>query len=78
MNKQFQSIIEAGVRRAKARKSVLWADEFARRIVSSTPLSVRESDISEQIVQEAARAGVTIEFAGEKSTGREAACTSAC
>ena len=63
MHTQFQSIIEAGVRHAKARKSVLWADEFARRIVSSTPLSVRESDISEQIAEEAARAGVTIEFA---------------
>ncbi len=63
MHKQFQSIIEAGVRRAKARKSVIWADEFARRIVSSTPLSVRESDISEQIAQEACRAGVAIEYA---------------
>ena len=67
MSTQFQSIIEAGVRRAKARKSVIWADEFARRIVSSTPLSVRESDISEQIAQEAAREGVAIEFA--KQTG---------
>jgi len=66
MYTQFQSIIEAGVRSAKARKSVLWADEFARRIVSSTPLTVRESDISEQIVQEAARAGVAIEFARQR------------
>jgi hypothetical protein len=66
MDTQFQYIIEAGVRHAKARSSVLWADAFARRIVSSTPLSVRESEISEQIVQEAARVGVTIEFAGQR------------
>jgi hypothetical protein len=65
MDTQFQSIIEAGVKRAKARKSVIWADEFARRIVSSTPLSVRESEISEQIAEEAARAGV--EFAKRQS-----------
>lgn len=65
MDTQFQYIIEAGVRHAKARSSVLWADAFARRIVSSTPLSVRESDISEQIVLEAARVGVAIELAGQ-------------
>jgi hypothetical protein len=66
MDTQFQYIIQAGVRQAKARKSVLWADKFARRIVSSTPLSVRESEISDQIIEEAARAGVAIEFAGRK------------
>ncbi|MGH6924207.1 MAG: hypothetical protein ACRED5_10765 [Propylenella sp.] len=74
MSTQFQSIIEAGVRRAKARKSVIWADEFARRIVSSTPLTVRESDISEQIVREAARAGVAIEFA-QRRDAIKASCT---
>lgn len=63
MNSGFQSIIEAGVQHAKARKAVIWADRFAKRIVSSTPLTVHEADISEQIVQEAVRAGVAIEFA---------------
>jgi len=60
MDQQFQSIIEAAVRQAKARKSLLWVDEFARRIVSSTPLPVSESDLSEQITEEAVRAGVAI------------------
>lgn len=78
MNMQFQSIIEAGVRRAKARKSVLWADDFARRIVSSTPLSVRESEISEQIAREAARAGVAIELGGHEPARQEAGCTAVC
>jgi hypothetical protein len=77
MNTQFQSIIEAGVQRAKARKSVLWADEFARRIVSSTPLTVRESDISEQIAQEAARAGVATQFAGRNAADAQD-CPAAC
>lgn len=76
MDTQFQSIIEAGVRHAKARKSVLWADEFARRIVSSTPLSVRESEISDQIAEEAARAGVTIEFARRRDAARRQSCCS--
>jgi hypothetical protein len=70
MDTQFQYIIEAGVRSAKARRGVLLADTFARRIVSSTPLSVRESEISELIVQEAARVGVTIEFAGRQEAAR--------
>jgi hypothetical protein len=60
MDQQFQSIIEAAVRQAKARRSLLWVDEFAKRIVSSTPLSVSEADLSEQITQEAVRAGVAI------------------
>ncbi len=77
MNTQFQSIIEAGVRHAKARKSVLWADEFARRIVSSTPLSVRESEISEQIVVEATRAGVAIDFAQQGSVAQSRSCCTA-
>lgn len=72
MSTQFQSIIEAGVRHAKARKSVIWADEFAHRIVSSTPLSVRESEISDQIAQEAARAGVTFEVAKRQNALQEA------
>ncbi len=63
MSTQFQSIIEAGVQHAKARKGVIWADAFARRIASSTPLSVREAEISRQIAREAARAGVAIESA---------------
>ena len=70
MDTRFQYIIEAGVKRAKARKTVLWADSFAQRIASSTPLPVRESDISEQIAQEAARIGVTIEFAVRDSAAR--------
>ena len=74
MSSQFQYIIEAGVRRAKARKSVLWPDEFAQRIVASTPLSVRKSDISEQIAQEAVRAGVTIEVAARKDSLQECGC----
>ena len=66
MDMRFQYIIEAGVKQAKARKAVLWADTFAERIASSTPLQVRESEISEQIAREAARVGVAIEFAAER------------
>ena len=77
MNTQFQSIIEAGVRYAKAQKSVLWADEFARRIVSSTPLTVRESEISERIVAEATRVGVTIEFARQQDAMQGGSCCTA-
>lgn len=68
MDMRFQYIIEAGVKQAKARKAVLWADSFAERIASSTPLQVRESEISEQIAKEAARFGVAIEFAAESKT----------
>lgn len=60
MDSRFQSIIEAAVRQAKARESLLWADEFARRIVSYTPLAVDPTDLSEQITQEAVRAGVAV------------------
>ncbi len=67
MSTQFQSIIEAGVQHAKSRQGVIWADAFARRIASSTPLSVREAEISRLIALEAARAGVAIESAGPGS-----------
>ena len=60
MDYRFEAIIEAAVRKAKAEQSLLWADEFAARIASSTPLSVRTSDISEQISEVAALAGVAV------------------
>jgi hypothetical protein len=74
MDQQFQSIIEAAVRQAKARKSLLWVDEFARRIVSSTPLSVNEADLSERITQEAVRAGVAITVTRRLSASVESEC----
>jgi hypothetical protein len=74
MDQQFQSIIEAAVRQAKARKSLLWVDEFARRIVSSTPLSVNEADLSERITQEAVRAGVAITVTQRLSASVESEC----
>ncbi len=55
MDQRFQAFIEAAVQQAKAAQSLLWADEIAERIVSSTPLSVHAADISEQIAREAAR-----------------------
>ena len=60
MDLRFQAIIEAAVQRAKAEQSLLWADEVAERIASSTPLDVRAADISEQIAHAAARAGVPV------------------
>ena len=38
MDMRFQAIIEAAVQQAKAEQSLLWAEEIAERIVSSTPL----------------------------------------
>jgi hypothetical protein len=60
MDTRFQAIIEAVVQRAKSEQSLLWADEIAERIAASTPLSVRASDISEQISQLAATVGVAV------------------
>lgn len=60
MDTRFQAIIEAAVQRAKQEQSLLWAEEFAERIASSTPLKVRTADISEQILHVAARAGVAV------------------
>jgi hypothetical protein len=74
MDSQFQSIIEAAVRQAKARHSLLWVDEFAKRIVSSTPLSVSEADLSERITREAVRAGVAITVAQGLRASIEAEC----
>jgi hypothetical protein len=70
---RFQAIIEAVVRQAKAQRSLLWADEFAARIVSSTPLDVRADDISQQISQVAAGEGVPVTV-----MGRPAAVQSCC
>jgi hypothetical protein len=60
MDLRFQAIIEAAVQQAKVEQSLLWADEVAERIVSSTPLTVHTADISEQISRAAARAGVPV------------------
>jgi hypothetical protein len=60
MDTRFQAIIEAAVQQAKARRTLLWADEFAEIIASSTPLKVRAADISEQISRAAAMAGVPV------------------
>jgi hypothetical protein len=60
MDMRFQAIIEAAVQQAKVEQSLLWADEVAERIASSTPLKVRAADISEQISLVAARAGVPV------------------
>jgi hypothetical protein len=60
MDNHFDAFIDAAVERAKSEQSLLWADEVAERIVSSTPLTVRASDISEKISRAAARAGVAV------------------
>ena len=60
MDTRFQAIIEAVVEQAKADQSLLWADEVAERIVDWTPLKVRAADISEQISELAAMAGVAV------------------
>jgi hypothetical protein len=64
---RFQAIIEAAVRQAKARQTLLWADEFAAKIVSFTPLDVRAADISEQISQVAAGEGVPVTIIGRSA-----------
>jgi hypothetical protein len=73
---RFQAIIEAAVRQAKARQSLLWADEFAARIVSSTPLDVRAADISEQISPVAAGEGVAVTVMS-RSAGVQGCCGAA-
>lgn len=73
MDMRFQAIIEAAVQQAKAGQSLLWADEVAERIASSTPLKVRAADISEQISRVAAGAGVAVTVAE-----RRKAVSSAC
>ena len=76
MDTRFQAIIEAVVQQAKSEHSLLWADEVAERIAAWTPLSVRASDISEQISELAARVGVAVtvsrrtEPASEKCSNR--------
>ena len=70
---RFQAIIEAVVRQAKAQRSLLWADEFAARIVSSTPLDVRADDISQQISQVAAGEGVPVTVMG-RPAGVQSCC----
>jgi len=60
MDTRFQAIIEAVVHQAKAEQSLLWADEIAERIAAWTPLSVRASEISEQISELAASVGVAV------------------
>ena len=72
MDHRFQAIIELAVQRAKAERSLLWADEFAEIIVSSTPLAVRTADISEQISEAAARAGVAVTVSQRQAAVRDA------
>jgi type IV pilus biogenesis protein CpaD/CtpE len=76
MDPRFQSFIEAAVQRARAESKLLWADEIAVRIVSSSPLSVNASDIAEQLRHEAVRAGVpvTVTRSHPAGTGASAAC----
>jgi hypothetical protein len=71
MDLRFQAFIEAAVQQAKAAESLLWADEIAERIASSTPLSVRATEISEQIAREAARVGVAVTVARSPKSKRE-------
>jgi hypothetical protein len=70
MDQRFQAFIEAAVQQAKAAESLLWADEIAMRIVSSTPLSVHAADISVQIAREAARVGVAVTVAQSRRRER--------
>jgi hypothetical protein len=77
MDKRFQAIIEAAVRQAKTEQSLLWADEVAERIASSTPLTVRAADISEQISRVAARAGVAVTVAERRKAVSRSGCEQA-
>ena len=74
MDMRFQAIIELAVRQAKDEQSLLWADEFAERIASSTPLSVRAADISEQISRVAARAGVPVTVIQRQTAAQNECC----
>jgi hypothetical protein len=60
MDPRFQAFIEAAVERAKAESNLLWADDLAQRIASSTPLPVEASVLAEQLTYEAVRAGVAV------------------
>jgi hypothetical protein len=73
MDMRFQAIIEAAVQQAKVDQSLLWADEVAERIASSTPLMVRAADLSEQISRAAAAAGVAVTVA-ERTRTAAAVC----
>jgi hypothetical protein len=74
MDQRFQAFIEAAILQAKAAQSLLWADEIAQRIASSTPLSVRATDISEQIAREAARMGVAVTVAQSRKLAKHEDC----
>jgi hypothetical protein len=74
MDLRFQAFIEAAVQQAKAAESLLWAEEIAERIASSTPLSVRLSDISAQIAREAARMGVAVTVAPSGKAAKRERC----
>jgi len=77
MDERFQAIIEAAVKQAKADQSLLWADEVAERIASSTPLSVRAADISEQITRVAAQNGVAVTVAERRRASARDCCAHA-
>ena len=72
MDPRFQAIIEAAVEQAKSESNLLWADEMAKRIASSTPLKVEAADIAEQLTKEAVRAGVAVTVARTNARSRAA------
>ena len=72
MDPRFQAIIEAAVEQAKSESNLLWADEMAKRIASSTPLKVEAADIAEQLTKEAVRAGVAVTVARSSHRSRAA------
>ncbi len=74
MDQRFQAFIEAAIQQAKAAQSLLWADEIAERIASSTPLSVHAPDISEQIAREAVRMGVAVTVAQSRKLAKQEDC----
>lgn len=69
MDSRFQSFIKAAVEQARADRKLLWADEMAFRIVSSSPLAVDASDIAEQLRNEAVRVGVAVTIARNEANG---------
>ncbi len=74
MDQWFEAFIEAAILQAKAAQSLLWADEIAERIVSSTPLSVHAPDISEQIARKAARLGVAVTVTQSRKAAKRDTC----
>jgi hypothetical protein len=74
MDPRFEAFIAAAVQQAKAAESLIWADQVAERIVSSTPLSVHVADISAQIAHEAARMGVAVTVAAKGLRSKIEAC----